>query len=74
MAKSYRIEVDLNRCVGSTLCVHFAPGTFELDDEGQARVVGTPEDDDDVVMEAASQCPQSAIILRDAETGEQVFP
>ena len=74
MTSRYRIEVDANRCVGSTLCVHFAGETFELDEEGQSRVVDRPGDDDEAVMEAATQCPQGAIILRDAATGEQVFP
>ena len=34
MAQQYRIHVDRNRCVGSTLCLHFASGVFALDEVG----------------------------------------
>ena len=74
MARQYRIEIDLQRCVGSTLCVHFAPQTFDLNEEGQSRILNATGDDADAILEAASQCPQCAITLTDADTDETVFP
>jgi len=72
--RQYRIRVDHDRCVGSTLCVHFAGGVFALDDRGQAIVASAGGDTAANVLEAAEQCPQSAIVLQDAVSGEQVFP
>ena len=74
MAQQYRIHVDRNRCVGSTLCLHFASGVFALDEVGQSTVVNAGGDSTANILEAAEQCPQSAIVLEDAETGVQVFP
>lgn len=70
----YRIRVDHDRCVGSTLCVHFAPGVFALDDVGQSVVIDGEGEEADAIREAAHQCPQCAIVLEDAETGVRVFP
>jgi ferredoxin len=70
----FRIRVDHNKCVGSTLCVHFASGVFALDDHGQAMVADPEADTPERVLDAAEQCPQSAIIVEDAKTGERVFP
>jgi ferredoxin len=67
------VTVDTHRCVGSTLCVHFAPGCFELDESLQARVCPDVQLDRAAVLEAAEQCPQSAITVTDA-TGRQLFP
>ena len=74
MTKRYRIRVDHDRCVGSTLCLHFAPRVFALDANGQAIVANAEGADGEATREAAEQCPQAAIKLEDADTGEQVFP
>ncbi|MCP3902526.1 MAG: ferredoxin [Planctomycetes bacterium] len=73
-ARRYRIRVDPNKCVGSTLCVHFAAGVFALDDSGQSVVADADGDTATNVLEAAEQCPQCAIVLEDAESGKKVFP
>ena len=69
-----RIRVDHDRCVGSTMCIQYAPEVFALNDGRQATVAnrdgGTPA----LIREAAEQCPVSAIILEDEDTGEQIFP
>jgi ferredoxin len=56
-----RIEVDRGLCIGSGDCVDTAPDVFQLDAEDKAVVVdpdGAPTDD---VVEAAQNCPVSAI-------------
>ncbi len=62
-----RIEVDRDLCIGSGDCVATAPAVFELDDDGKAIVLdpdGAPVDD---VVEAAMNCPVTAIFV----AGEQ---
>ena len=56
-----QVEVDRGLCIGSGDCVDTAPDVFQLDDEDKAVVVdpdGAPLDD---VLEAARNCPVSAI-------------
>ncbi len=57
------VEVDRDLCIGSGDCVDTAPAVFELDDEGKAVVIdpdGAPTDD---VVEAAANCPVTAIFV-----------
>jgi ferredoxin len=68
------IEIDRELCYGFGDCVSTAPDVFELDDEEKATVVdpnGAARDD---LIDAAANCPVTAITIRDASTGEQVFP
>jgi ferredoxin len=60
-----RVEVTVDRalCIGSGDCVDTAPDVFQLDEEDKAVVVdpdGAPLDD---VIEAARNCPVSAIFV-----------
>jgi len=66
--------VDLNVCVGNAMCETFATNTFALNDDRQSSVANPDGDPEDVVLEAAENCPVSAITVSDAETGEQLFP
>lgn len=67
-----RINVDRALCIGSGDCVDTAPGVFELDSEDKAVVIdpdGAPVDD---VLEAAQNCPVTAIFVA-GEDGD-LFP
>ena len=60
-----RVHVDVDRslCIGSGDCVDTAPDVFQLDDEDKAVVVdpdGAPLDD---ILEAAQNCPVTAIFV-----------
>ncbi len=58
-----RIEVDRALCIGSGDCVDTAEGVFQLDDEDKAVVIdpdGAPLDD---ILEAAQNCPVTAIFV-----------
>lgn len=68
------IEVDRQLCYGFGDCVDSAPGVFELDEENISIVVDPEAADLDTLLMAAQDCPVDAIIITDAETGEQVYP
>lgn len=58
-----RIEVDRGLCIGSGDCVESAPGVFELDAEDKARVIDPDGDPADMVMDAAQNCPVTAVLI-----------
>lgn len=54
--------------MGSGNCSFWAPGVFDLDDEGIAIVVDAEGAPEDKIILAAQGCPTQAIaILRDGE-------
>lgn len=71
---AYRIEILRDLCIGAGTCVAEAPKVFDLDDEDVAVLVDPNGDADGDVLAAAEGCPTEAIVLRDSETGAQVFP
>lgn len=67
-----RIEVDRGLCIGSGDCVDSAPDVFELDAEDKARVIDADGAPEDVVLEAAGNCPVTAVFVY-GESGD-IFP
>ena len=61
-------EIDTFACVAHGDCAVAAPQAFRVDDV--AVVTGTAPDD--VLIEAARACPAGAIVLYDADSGEEV--
>ncbi|MEJ7750727.1 MAG: ferredoxin [Thermoleophilaceae bacterium] len=61
------IEVDRGLCIGSGDCVDSAPAVFELDAEDKARVIDPDGAPTDEVIEAAGNCPVTAIFVRNDE-------
>ena len=74
MARNLRIRIDHNICVGSATCETFAPNVFRLNNNRQSEAVNPSGDSEEKILEAAENCPVSAITVEDAETGEQLFP
>ena len=74
MAPKLRISVDLDLCVGNAMCETFAPKVFVLNDDRQSEVADAEADTVENIMEAAENCPVSAITVVDEETGETLFP
>jgi len=74
MARQLRVRVDHRLCVGNAMCETFAPNVFRLNDDRQSEAVNPAGDSEEKIVEAAENCPMSAIIVEDAETGEQLFP
>jgi ferredoxin len=68
-----KAKVDRDVCIGSAMCVSIAPEVFELDDEGLSRVVNPDAGDEDLLRDAAENCPVQAIILED-DQDNQIYP
>lgn len=60
-----RIDVDRELCMGSGNCIFWAPGVFELDDDGIAVVVDPTAAPADKVALAVDGCPTKAITVSD---------
>ena len=74
MARKLKVWVDHQACVGNAMCKSIAPKVFKLNDNRQSEVVDPAADSEEKILEAAENCPVSAIFVEDAETGEQLFP
>lgn len=68
------IEVDHMRCAGNAMCLALAPGVFAHNHWRQSEVVDPEGDTLEDVLEAAGNCPTSAITVSDALTGKILFP
>jgi len=74
VARKLRVWVDPQVCVGNAMCEWFATKTFRLNDNRQSEVFNPEGDSVENILEAAENCPVSAIFVEDAETGERLFP
>jgi len=74
LTRKLRVWVDHQACVGNAMCETIATKTFQLNDNRQSEVVDPQGDSVEMVLEAAENCPVSAIFVEDAETGERLFP
>ena len=64
-----KIVVDRGLCIGAGDCVDTAPNVFELDAEDKAHVIDPDGDPADLVVEAAANCPITAIFV-EGEDGD----
>ena len=74
MPRKVRVSVDLDICVGNAMCETYAPKVIVLNDDRQSTVADPNADTFENIMEAAQDCPVSAITVIDDETGESLFP
>lgn len=72
--RKYIIELKRDICIGAASCVAIGPETFGLDDQNKVIFVESDWDEEDLILAAAQSCPVFAIIIKDAETGKQIFP
>jgi ferredoxin len=64
------LEIEINRevCMGSGNCSFWAPGVFDLDDEGIAILVDIDAAPEEKIVLAAQGCPTQAIsLVKDGE-------
>jgi ferredoxin len=62
------IEINREVCMGSGTCSFWAPGVFDLDDDGIAIVTDPEGEPEDKILLAGQGCPTQAIaIFRDGE-------
>jgi ferredoxin len=70
-ASTWSVEVDRELCMGSGMCIVYAPNTFEHDGETKAVVVDPAGDPIDAIRNAVQACPTSALrLLNDDEKDE----
>ncbi len=74
MARKLKVWVDHQACVGNAMCESIAPKVFRLNEDRQSEVADPAGDTEAKILEAAENCPVSAIFVEDAETGERLFP
>ena len=74
MARRLKVWVDHSACVGNGTCLTIAPKVFAHNADRQSEVINPQGDTADKILEAAENCPVSAIQVEDAETGEKLFP
>jgi ferredoxin len=58
------ISIDREACMGSGNCSFWAPGVFDLDDEGVAVVIDSTAAPEEKIILAAQGCPTQAIKLK----------
>jgi ferredoxin len=62
------ISIDRDVCMGSGNCSFWAPGVFDLDDDGIAVVLDPSGAPEEKIVLAAQGCPTQAIrVLKDGE-------
>ena len=59
----YCVTIDLGECIGYGRCADLAPGVFRV--EGESATLLVAETDDPQVVEAAAECPMSAITVEE---------
>jgi len=74
LTRNLRVWVDPQICVGNAMCESIAGKSFRLNDNRQSEAVDPQGDSEEQILEAAENCPVSAIFVEDAETGERLFP
>jgi ferredoxin len=68
------IKIERPSCIGSKNCINVAPNLFELDsDQICAFKESTEGIKQEVIVEACSVCPVSALFVID-ENGKQIVP
>ena len=61
--ENWRVEVDRDACMGSGICMVYAPGSFVHDDDTKAVFQVTPGDGLDAVRASVEACPTGALTL-----------
>ena len=64
------IVVDRELCMGSGMCIVYAPNTFAHDDETKAVVIDPAGDPIDAILNAVQACPTSAIKIVNDENDD----
>ena len=63
MTRTWHVEVDRDRCMGTGACAFALPRLFTVGDDGKARVIGTADEDDKAVADVVGECPTAALRL-----------
>ena len=63
MDETFHVSIDRDVCIGSGMCVVYAPGTFDQDDEAKVVLRDPSTDGLDDIRVAVEACPTRAIRL-----------
>ena len=74
MTRKIRVWINHQMCVRNAMCESTAPQVFHLNANRQSEAVNPAGDTEEKILEAAENCPVSAIFVEDADTGERLFP
>jgi ferredoxin len=66
---AWTIEVDRDRCIGSGMCLVYAPGTFTHDEQTKAVVDQASTEAIDSIRTAVEACPTRALELTVGKDG-----
>jgi ferredoxin len=77
-----KVDVEWNLCLGSGTCTELAPGIFHLDwakkksvfDPAPLEMTEDASARAEDIFRAAQSCPYRAIIMKDADNGDRLFP
>ncbi len=67
----WTMEIDRDRCIGSGMCLVYAPGTFAHDEHTKAVADPASTDDLGTIRVAVEACPTHALHLTTNETNEE---
>ena len=68
------VKIERPTCIGSKNCIKAAPNLFDLDDEQICSFMENTEGiKPEIILEACSVCPVSALYVNDQE-GNQLVP
>jgi ferredoxin len=73
MSRSLEVEVA-SSCISSGYCRNALPEVFGAKEDRKSFVKTNPVQDSPELRDAFDSCPVEAIVAKDAETGEEVFP
>ena len=69
VSDSLTILIDRDRCMGSGMCIMYAPSTFDYDEDTKAIVIDTHGDSVDSLRIAVEACPTSALRILENQEG-----
>jgi curved DNA-binding protein CbpA len=74
----FQIIVEPSLCMAFGSCETLAPKVFVVEKNKifnpKAKVISEVDEDLDVILAAAQTCPTKAILIKDRDTGEYVYP
>ncbi|MFA6981504.1 MAG: ferredoxin [Patescibacteria group bacterium] len=70
----YKVKVIRNACISAGSCIAVSPTVFQFDAENKAIILDGAQDDEANILMAAQSCPTKAVVITDAESGQQVWP
>ena len=72
MSRELDVKVDKTLCVSNLWCVRNLGSVFRTDADGHAEAFDASAVSEEELVDAAYNCPVGAILISDAQTGEDL--